>query len=54
MSNTEDEVLLKDGLVDAFGSYHMGITAENVAENGRLQDQYKMNSHHPQLKALKQ
>ena len=54
MSNTEDEVLLKDGLVDAFGSYHMGITAENVAEKWQItrsmQDEFSINS---QLKALK-
>ncbi|HAN81066.1 MAG TPA: acetyl-CoA C-acetyltransferase [Gammaproteobacteria bacterium] len=26
------DTMLKDGLTDTFGSYHMGITAENVAE----------------------
>ena len=32
MSNSEKDVMLKDGLIDAFNNYHMGITAENVAE----------------------
>lgn len=26
------DTMLKDGLTDAFNSYHMGITAENVAK----------------------
>lgn len=25
------DTMLSDGLMDAFGDYHMGITAENVA-----------------------
>ena len=25
------DTMLKDGLLDAFNGYHMGITAENVA-----------------------
>lgn len=28
--------MLKDGLTDAFGNYHMGVTAENVAKNQRI------------------
>ena len=31
-----DDALLRDALHDAFGGYHMGITAENVAEDWRL------------------
>ena len=31
-----DDALLKDALHDAFGGYHMGITAENVAEDWGL------------------
>ena len=58
MSNTEDEVLLKDGLVDAFGSYHMGITAENVAEKWQItrsmQDEFSINSQSKALKAMKE
>ena len=31
-----DDALLRDALHDAFGGYHMGITAENVAEDWEL------------------
>jgi len=31
-----DDALLRDALHDAFGGYHMGITAENMAEEGGL------------------
>lgn len=44
--------MIIDGLTDAFGGYHMGITAENIAEKYQLtreeQDQFSYNS---QLKA---
>lgn len=30
------DTMLKDGLMDAFGDYHMGITAENIAEKFNL------------------
>ena len=26
------DTMLKDGLLDAFNGYHMGVTAENVAK----------------------
>lgn len=46
------DVLLEDGLMDAFHHYHMGITAENIAEqwniSRKLQDEFAVNS---QLKA---
>ena len=29
---TLSDTMLKDGLMDAFNNYHMGITAENVAK----------------------
>jgi acetyl-CoA C-acetyltransferase len=49
----EDE-MIKDGLWDAFNDYHMGITAENVAEKWditkEMQDSFSLNS---QLKAEK-
>ena len=32
MTNSNEEMMLKDGLIDAYNNYHMGITAENVAE----------------------
>lgn len=31
-----DDALLRDALTDAFGGYHMGITAENIAEQWHL------------------
>lgn len=55
MGNVEliDE-MLKDGLTDAFNNYHMGITAENVAEQWAVtreeQDRFSLES---QLKAEK-
>lgn len=46
--------MLKDGLTDAFNNYHMGITAENVAEQWAVsredQDSFSLES---QLKAEK-
>ena len=39
-----EDSMLKDGLIDAFNNYHMGITAENIAERYQLtreeQDQF--------------
>ena len=35
-----DDALLRDALHDAFGGYHMGITAENVAEDWGLTRQH--------------
>lgn len=31
-----DDALLRDALTDAFGGYHMGITAENIAEQWNI------------------
>jgi len=46
------DIMIKDGLWDAFNDYHMGITAENIAEQWNLtremQDEFALNS---QLKA---
>tara|TARA_B100001250_G_scaffold381362_1_gene373605 strand:- start:18 stop:1190 length:1173 start_codon:yes stop_codon:yes gene_type:complete len=48
------DTMIKDGLWDAFHGYHMGITAENVAEKFQVtreeQDKFALNS---QEKALK-
>lgn len=49
MGNAElIDLMLQDGLTDAFGSCHMGITAENLAEKFQItraeQDQYALNS----------
>lgn len=35
-AGTLDDAMIRDGLNDAFGNYHMGITAENVAEQWNL------------------
>ena len=53
MGSTEFvDTMIKDGLWDAFNGYHMGNTAENVAEQWQItreeQDEYALNS---QLKA---
>ena len=46
--------MINDALTDAFGGYHMGITAENIANrfniSRQIQDDYALNS---QLKATK-
>lgn len=48
------DIMIKDGLWDAFNDYHMGITAENIADQWSLtremQDEFALNS---QLKAEK-
>ena len=36
MTNSKEEMMLKDGLIDAYNNYHMGITAENVAEKWKI------------------
>ncbi len=36
MTNSKEEIMLKDGLIDAYNNYHMGITAENVAEKWNI------------------
>jgi acetyl-CoA C-acetyltransferase len=48
--------MVNDGLTDAFGGYHMGITAENVAEKFGItreaQDQFAFNSQTKAIKAV--
>ncbi len=52
------DTLIKDGLWDAFHGYHMGITAENVAEKFQItreeQDKFALKSQEKALKAQKQ
>lgn len=36
MSCSDKDLMIKDGLIDAFNNYHMGITAENVAEKWNI------------------
>jgi acetyl-CoA C-acetyltransferase len=49
--------MIKDGLWDAFNGYHMGITAENVAEKFQItreeQDKFAFNSQENALNAQK-
>ena len=39
MTNSKEEMMLKAGLIDAYNNYHMGITAENVAEKWNISRQ---------------
>ena len=52
------DTMIKDGLWDAFHGYHMGNTAENVAEKFQVtrgeQDKFALNSQEKALKAQKQ
>ena len=52
------DTMIKDGLWDAFNGYHMGITAENVAEKFQItreeQDRFALDSQEKSLKAQKQ
>jgi acetyl-CoA C-acetyltransferase len=49
------DTLIKDGLWDAFNCYHMGVTAENVAEKFQVtredQDKFALNSQEKAIKA---
>lgn len=51
------DAMLHDGLVDAFNEYHMGVTAENLAEMYKIsrqeQDELAMLSHSRACKAIK-
>ena len=40
MSNSNEDEMLKDGLIDAYNNYHMGIT-ENVAEKWNISDRVR-------------
>tara|TARA_B100001057_G_C22840499_1_gene946883 strand:+ start:1062 stop:2237 length:1176 start_codon:yes stop_codon:yes gene_type:complete len=52
------DTMIKDGLWDAFHGYHMGITAENVAEKFQItrdqQDNFALASQQKALKAQKE
>ena len=51
------DTMIKDGLWDAFHGYHMGITAENVAEKFQVtrneQDKFALHSQEKATKAQK-
>jgi acetyl-CoA C-acetyltransferase len=52
------DTMIKDGLWDAFNGYHMGVTAENVAEKFQVtreqQDKFALKSQEKALKAQKE
>ena len=52
------DTMIKDGLWDAFYGYHMGVTAENVAEKFQVtrdeQDKFALKSQEKALKAQKE
>lgn len=57
MGNIElKDHMVHDGLTDAFNNYHMGITAENVAEkygiSREAQDEFSYNSQQKAIKAV--
>ena len=51
------DVMMNDGLLDAFKNYHMGVTAENVAKKFNIsreeQDEFALNSQKKTLAAIK-
>jgi|TARA_B110000438_G_scaffold121815_1_gene118938 acetyl-CoA C-acetyltransferase len=50
------DTMIRDGLMDAFNNYHMGVTAENVAEKYKIsrdeQDMFALNSQEKTQKAI--
>ncbi len=57
MTNSKQELMLKDGLIDAYKKYHMGVTAENVAEKFKIsrqeQDKFAVSSQEKAKDAIK-
>lgn len=57
-NGTMTDVMINDGLWDAFNHYHMGITAENIAEQWNLtreeQDAFAAESQNKAEKAIKE
>ncbi|MDC3355114.1 acetyl-CoA C-acetyltransferase [Candidatus Pelagibacter sp.] len=52
------DTMINDGLIDSFNNYHMGITAENVAEKYKIsrdeQDLFALNSQEKTQKAVRE
>ena len=50
------DTMINDGLIDSFNHYHMGVTAENVAEKFQIsrneQDNFALNSQKKTQKAI--
>ena len=57
MTNCDKNVMLKDGLIDVYNKYHMGVTAENVADKWNItreeQDKFAIKSKN-KAEAMKQ
>ncbi len=57
MSCSNNDMMLQDGLTDAFYNYHMGVTAENVAEKWNIsrneQDNFALSSQAKAQEAIK-
>jgi len=51
------DTMINDGLIDSFNNYHMGVTAENVAEKFEIsrdeQDEFALNSQKKTQEAIK-
>ena len=52
------DTMINDGLIDSFNNYHMGVTAEDVAEKYNIsreeQDMFALNSQEKTQKAIKE
>ena len=52
------DTMINDGLIDSFNNYHMGVTAENVAQKYNIsrddQDMFALNSQEKTQKAIKE
>ena len=52
------DTMIHDGLIDAFNNYHMGVTAENVADKFKIsrqeQDEFALNSQNKAQISLKE
>jgi len=52
------DTMIVDGLIDVYNQYHMGVTAENVAEKyqitRRQQDEFAVNSQNKAVEAIKE
>ena len=57
MTNSTEEMMLKDGLIDVYNNYHMGVTAENVADKWSItrkeQDDFALLSQQKTEQAVK-
>ena len=54
--NQLHDTMIKDGLIDAFNNYHMGVTAENVSQKYSIsrkeQDEFALNSQNKAKNAI--